>query len=309
MSEHEDALPPRLVASGSAAQRDLLVAAKLEAPRAGSRAAGIQSVLEQRARQRVGARRLYATAFGVLAVAAAAALFWRARVPAPPSVAFEPRPSAASLHPVPSSSPVDPFAPCSPVTVAAGKEPLIDDFEDGDGQVPWIERRGGFWVVFNDGTGVQKPRPGTQFLPEKIPGGRGQSLRGAHTSGTKFSDWGAVVSTELSPRRCYDASVYAGIQFWARGRGQVRVAVMMTQLVSEKYGGGCAGECLGAHIVNVELQKGWTLYRVRWEDLIQAGPGPKLDFDPHSLFSVSFTARPDQTPFDYWLDDLSFIQR
>jgi hypothetical protein len=117
------------------------------------------------------------------------------------------------------------------------------------------------------------------------------------------------VSTELSPRRCYDASVYAGIQFWARGRGQVRVAVMMTQLVSEKYGGGCSGECLGAHIVNIDLDKGWTLHRVRWEDLMQVGPGAKLDFDPHSLYSVSFTAKPEQTPFDYWLDDLSFIQR
>lgn len=248
---------------------------------------------------------------GALALAASAAFFWRTNQVAPAAVVGEPPPSAsvAPVLPAPSAAPTpeDPLARCTPAVVAAGESPLLDDFEDGDTKLPWLERRSGFWIVYDDGTGLQKPRGGSQPFPEKIPGGREQSLLALHTRGSGFKKWGAVLSTQLSARGCYDASVYDGVRFWARGRGKVVFAAMMSQVVSEKFGGSCVGECLDAHVATIDLQKDWTLHTIRWEDLKQVGTGPALDFDARSLFSFSFTSKPEQASFDYWLDDLSFV--
>ena len=74
----------------------------------------------------------------------------------------------------------------------------------------------------------------------RIPGGRGSSRFALHTSGGKFTKWGALLAAELSARRCYDASAYAGLTFWARGRGSFNVVAKMTQIAPEEYGGSCS---------------------------------------------------------------------
>jgi len=186
---------------------------------------------------------------------------------------------------------------------------LIDDFEDGDSRLIVADKRAASWVVFNDGTGQQQPRAGSSFPADRIPGGRGSSRFGLHTHGRKFSKWGAALSVELSPRRCYDASAYAGISFWARGRASVRISVKMTQVVGEEFGGSCLQDCYDGHGALRTFTKDWTRYELRWEDLAQSGFGTPLDFDPHSLYSIEFAVAASQPSFDFWIDDVSFLSR
>src|SRR5262245_52042672 len=47
---------------------------------------------------------------------------------------------------------------------------LIDDMEDGDGQILQTMGRIGSWFSYNDGTGTQTPLPGGQCVPEMVMG-------------------------------------------------------------------------------------------------------------------------------------------
>ena len=186
---------------------------------------------------------------------------------------------------------------------------MIDDFEDGDSRLRISDKRAGYWLTFNDGTGKQEPRAGSTLVANRIPGGRGDSHFGLHSSGSRFSKWGAALSVELSPRRCYDASASAGITFWARGQAHLRVAVKMTQVIGEEYGGSCVENCYDTHGVERSLTANWRQYQVRWEELTQQGSGPVLPFDAHSLFALEFGVPGGRPPYDFWIDDVSFIPR
>jgi len=192
---------------------------------------------------------------------------------------------------------------------AEGKNPLIDDFEDNDGRLAPLERRAGFWSASNDATGSQRPAPGGPLTMTRIPGGRGASQFALHTSGGKFTKWGALLAADFSARRCYDASAYAGLRFWARGRGSFFVVAKMTQIAPEEYGGSCTHDCYDSHRANVALSKDWREYSVTWAELKQKGFGQVVPFDPRSLLSLEFTVAPEQTPFDFWVDDIRFSER
>ena len=312
MTDASEKMPTRL-RDQPGAEGELLSSAYEDAPSATVRERAIGGVLASYREDR-RARRLRAWVGGgvVLAAAAAVTLSMRGRAPAP-VLSLEPLPtlsSSAKRAPLePSAMPDNPLAPCSPATIAPGQAPLIDDFEDGDARVLRLEKRAGTWVVFNDGTAAQTPKAGSSFSADRIPGGRGASRFGLHTKGGKFTKWGAVLAAELSPRRCYDASAYAGIEFWARGHGRFHVAVEMTQVVAEEYGGSCVENCYDIHLTDRALDKDWQHYQIRWEDLTQRGKGPALPFDPRSLLAVQFAVSAEQTPFDFWIDDVSFLPR
>jgi len=314
MNQREPELSARLRDEPGSLEQELLRSADADRPAGGTREAALAAVRtraerEQRARARQRAVTIAASA--ALTLAAGAVLFVRG---AAPSVKLRAEPPVAShvssVAPAPSAAPApDPLANCSPVSVGSGQQASIDDFEDGDGRLLVVDKRAGTWVVFNDGSGQQKPLAGSAFRAERIPGGRGASHFALHTSGTKFTKWGAVLAAELSPRRCYDASAYAGIAFWARGRATLRVGVKMTQVVDEEFGGSCVKGCYDSHGAVRVLTKDWQRYEMRWEDLAQSGFGTPLSFDPRSLFSIEFVVGANQPSFDYWIDDLSFLTR
>jgi hypothetical protein len=208
----------------------------------------------------------------------------------------------------PSPSGASPVEPCRERAVAEGKNPLIDDFEDGDERAPRLEQRTAAWETFNDGTGAEWPKPG-MVLPVRIPGGRAASRFALHVVGGKFSKWGASLSLELNPRHCYDASAYSGIEFWTRGLGEVRVVAKMTQVMAEEFGGSCTHDCYDSHGKRIKLTRDFQHVVLRWEDLKQQGFGTPLTFDAHSLDAIDFSVLPDETPFDFWIDDVSFIPR
>jgi hypothetical protein len=304
----------RLRDGAGSLEQELLDSATEDRPAPDTQPAALAAVLERRRRELAERRqRLLAGVAAGLVLAAVIALFVRGGRPPAAKVAAEPAATMPSAH-APSASgvsslPASPLAPCTPVAVGSGQLPLIDDFEDGDSRLLLSDKRAGSWVVFNDGTGQQQPRAGATFPADRIPGGRDGSHFGLHTYGSKFTKWGAVLSVELSPRRCYDASAYAGIAFWARGRAKLRVAVKMTQIVGEEFGGSCLEDCYDGHGASRTLNKDWQRYTLRWEDLAQTGFGTPLPFDPHSLFSVEFAVSADQPSFDFWVDDLSFLPR
>jgi licheninase len=211
--------------------------------------------------------------------------------------------------PAPAPSGASPFEPCTPLAIAEGKNPLIDDFEDGDVRMPMVEHRAGQWYTFNDGTGSQLPKPGVLFSATRIPGGRGASRFGLHNQGGKFSKWGANLSLELNPRRCYDASAYGGIEFWTRGRGEIRVVVEMTHVITEEFGGSCTHDCFDGHGKRIKLSPDFQHVVVRWEELHQGGFGSPVPFDARSLYGIKFSVQASQTPFDFWIDDVSFSPR
>ena len=303
--------PSRLRAQASA-ESELLQSASEDAPSATFRQQAMESVLaRQRAERRAQSRIRWGVACAALGVAACLALVLRRPTPTP-NLSLEPQPEpshGATPKQLASSAPTGPLAPCTPAVIASGTEPLLDDFEDGDTRISRLEKRAGTWVVFNDGTGSQTPKPGASFVPDRIPGGRDASRFGIHVKGGKFTKWGAVLSADLSPRRCYDASAYAGVEFWARGHGFLRLAVQMTQVVAEEYGGSCVDKCFDGHFAQVALDKAWKHYLLRWEDLAQSGIGQTVTFDPHSLLAIQFAVPPEQTPFEFWIDDVAFLAR
>jgi Carbohydrate binding domain (family 11) len=303
-----------LVRLRDGADGELLASARGDAPDPARREAAMERVITKvRERRRARRQSMLATGVGVLALAAGWLVWSRAEQPSPKLLA-EPRtpptilPPPAAPPPTASAAP-DPLARCTPSVVALGGDPLIDDFEDGDTRVLLSEKRSAYWIVFNDGTSKQHPRPGSNFAADRIPGGRGTSRFGLHVRGGKFTDWGASLAAELAPRRCYDASVYAGLTFWARGRGSVRVAAKMTQIVAEEFGGTCLGKCFDAHLTRRTLSPTWQQHTVRWEELTQSGFGQSVPFDAASLYSIEFSMLPEQTPFDFWIDDVAFLPR
>lgn len=289
-------------------EQELLRSADGDRPHADLHARALQRALEAHRRKSSGNRyRALGAGVAALAVAAAAAILLRAPA-STPRLAAELPPVSAPPQPTGSATPARPRA-CAPVSIGSGQEPLIDDFEDGDTRLPLLDKRAGSWMVYNDGSAKQEPRPGSTFAANRLPQPRGTSKFGLHSTGGKFTKWGAAVGIELSPLRCYDASAYAGIAFWARGRGEVRVNLRMAQVVAEEFGGTCVSDCYDAHGTSRPLTREWRRYEVRWEDVAQQGFGTQVAFDPRWLYSLEFAFPKGQGPFDFWVDDVSLLQR
>ena len=303
--------PPRLAHSAAPDARELVHSARSDAPSAATREASMAQVLFKYRRRRARQRLAWAAAGSAVGLAALVTLWLHANPARDTEVSRELRPAAnqSAAPPAPPAPRAPELEPCTPAVSAAGGQPLIDDFEDNDARIAPFERRAGFWGASNDGTSTQRPTPGSPLSIARIPGGRGASHFALHTSGGKFTKWGALVAAEFSARRCYDASVYAGLTFWARGRGSFYVVAKMTQVAPEEYGGSCSRDCYDSHRALVRLSSDWQQKRVTWAELEQRGFGQAVPFDPRSLLSLEFTVGPEQTPFDFWVDDVRFLER
>jgi len=319
--------PPRLSRSAAPDARELIKSARIDIPNTRTREETMARVLLSHRRGRT-VRRVALPALGFVCALAAGFVLWQ-HFERPPETLLSrehpiasqaanrpasPTAIAASAKAAGSSSATGAaLAPglelCAPAVSAAGNAPLIDDFEDGDATIAPFERRAGFWSASNDNTGKQQPAVRSPFPMSRIPGGRSGSLYALHVSGGKFSKWGALLSAELSARRCYDASAYAGLRFWTRGRGSINVVAKMTQIAPEEYGGSCTHDCYDAHRATLTLSNKWQEQRVTWAELKQKGYGQVVPFDPRSLLSLEFAVGPEQTPFDFWVDDIRFLER
>lgn len=219
----------------------------------------------------------------------------------PPPITKESVSASAAAAPTESRPKVD---PCSARRRAPGVAPLIDDFEDGDDAIAPVEHRAGFWRWARE-----TDRPGTApaLLPMPRPDEHGDNRFALHVKGQRLFDWGAAVEFNFEPS-CYDASQFAGVTFHAKGPGRIYLAPREVSVIPVAEGGVCEADCHNPHVTKVDLGESWQAYAVRWEDVRQRGIG-KPPLDPGRLHSVAFLIRPEDTPYDVWLDDVKFIPR
>jgi hypothetical protein len=310
MTNQDDQTPKRLSDAGSELERWLLHSAELEREHdpALEQATLERALAEKPERRTKMLRRLLVPGLAAAAMAAGTALIvTRAPIPPAPSAeAPSPRSSAAPVATPPRRAVGD---PCAHPVKATGTSPLIDDLEDRNGRVLPLEGRDGAWGIFNDGTGAQEPAPFEAWHPTLIPGRRGASRYAMHTRGGAMSKWGATNNVALLESGCYDASVYAGVTFYAKGPSRVLLTVQMSDVVPAEFGGTCEKDCYDSHGKAFELGKRWQRYSVLWHELAQQGFGPPVDFDPRRLRTVMFGVTAADTPFDFWIDDVAFVTR
>lgn len=203
-----------------------------------------------------------------------------------------------------SATPIVPSVdPCRDRVVAAGRQPLIDDFEDGDDAVSPFEGRLGLWRWVRD-----TDRPGTApaLLPIPLAAATARNRQALHVRGAKLSDWGASVEFTFQPA-CYDASAYRGLSLRAKGPGRIYLSAREVRLIPPEGGGTCQGsDCYNSHVMKFDLTSKFATYEARWVDLQQRGYG-KPALDPGHLHSITVMIKPEDTPYDVWLDDLKFL--
>ena len=205
---------------------------------------------------------------------------------------------------------------------------VIDDMENPDQYIPTNDLRQGFWSLSNDNTaGKQTPTP--VMIMSAIPGARGSSLNGLHTTSSGFTKTGALVSVDLnrkgSARSTYDASAYKSVKFWARvetsSAADTRFAILDRH--TDPGGALCCPtmDCTTGNISNglcydhfhkdVTFTHAWAEYTVTFapEDLKQDGWGDnKLTaLDAAHIFGIQLSW--GTAAMDLWLDDIVFEKK
>lgn len=212
-------------------------------------------------------------------------------------------PGAITSTVAPSQLPV-PEDPCRQPVVASGSEPLIDDFEDGDDAILSYEQRAGLWRWVRD---TDAPGTAPALLPVPRSGKTPKNQLALRVKGDRLREWGATIEFVFESR-CYDASAYAGIAFDARGSTRVYLAPREVSVMPVSAGGTCVEDCHNNHVKQIRLEPDWQTFEVRFDEVEQRGyDRPRLD--PKRLHSIAFLVRPEDTPYDVWIDDVRFIER
>jgi hypothetical protein len=259
---------------------------------------------------RIADRRL-TFAVGVAALVAAIAVGVAVRVVpigpprAQPSVNLDILPEPAVAEPsargMTSTAPLK-SDPCARAIRGSGTDPLIDDFEDGDSLISPREGRGGAWMLFRD----SDPAGGLPLLaPVRRSPVTARNHRALHVVVGELRDWGASIQVDFQPS-CYDASAYQGMAFSAKGPGRIYLTVREMRVVPEKWGGTCSERCYNVHQKKIDLAATWHSYLVPWSELRQRGYHTSA-LDPTRVHDVAFLVRSADTPFDLWIDDVSFV--
>jgi hypothetical protein len=195
---------------------------------------------------------------------------------------------------------------CDRATVATGSGPLIDDFEDGDSRLLQSDGRDGYWHIVRDNSANGQLSMTDPPVPDSTgANGSGHAL---HLAGTNFLDWGAGFGAELRTQVLpYDASVYGGLQFWARGGPSLRVLLVQRDLATGYTCAACpsgSSDCGIFYGREVTLSDTWAQYTIPWGDFVpSAAIGTPLS---HSEILLLKFEAPASAAFEFWLDDVSF---
>jgi len=198
---------------------------------------------------------------------------------------------------------------------------LIDDMEDGNGQITLVGPRNGGWWITTDGTGgIVTPEPDMQPPAERILGKRCDSEFGMHITGSDFSDWGAVLSMGFrydAKEEPVDISEFDGVMFWARvgETHSSNVRIQFQDSTTHAEGGLCNpesgsdDECWDGWGTEVApLTTEWQLYKIRFSTLAQRDYGLQGEsFDLENVYNIDFNLDPNAV-FDLWLDDFWFFE-
>lgn len=214
---------------------------------------------------------------------------------------------------------------CSALALPSDADDVISTFEDGMGNVNQSAGRGGGFYMFNDGSGMQMPPPG--MLPPARKEMRCDSMFALCMSGKGFTVWGAGMGTDLGPtgsadggvgsKNPYDASMYKGIQFWAKANAGSATAVRVgfKDANTAPEGGNCDATmdsgpeaCNDDWGKNINFTTSWAPYTILWTELKQAGWGKATtSYDVANAYSIQFQVNKG-LDFDLCIDDLAFVR-
>jgi hypothetical protein len=214
---------------------------------------------------------------------------------------------------------------CSKLPLPSNADDVVSTFEDGTGNVNQGAGRGGGFYMFNDGTGTQMPPTGG--LPDARKDTRCDSMFAMCMSGKGFTTWGAGMGTDLGPtgsgdggvgsKNAYDASMYKGIQFWAKANmgSATALRVSMKDANTAPEGGKCDATmdsgpeaCNDDWGKNLNLTTSWAPYTILFTDMKQAGWGKATPaFDTKNAYSIQFQVNKG-LDFDLCIDDLAFVR-
>ena len=184
---------------------------------------------------------------------------------------------------------------------------VIDDVEDGDLNLPIPTRAGrvGNWYAYGDGSGVVAVDVATI--------NRGAtSVKGLHTKGKDFTNWGSGIGVDLnnaSSKSAYDASAYSGVTFWARAASSTSFTVSLPDVDTDQAGGNCTS-CAHHYYKAFTATTDWQRFTLKFSELsLEAGgaPTPVPAFKASGMFSVLFRFNPGLS-YEMLIDDIAFIK-
>jgi hypothetical protein len=88
----------------------------------------------------------------------------------------------------------------------------------------------------------------------------------------------------------------------------VYVSAREVSVVPEHLRGSCKADCFNSHVKLIVLSDKWQKFEVPWSELQQRGYG-RPELDATSLHSLQFLVKPEDSPFDVWIDDVGFLER
>jgi len=193
---------------------------------------------------------------------------------------------------------------------------MIDDLEDGDTELINQGGRSGAWYVYNDGTKTGKQTPVAKEF-KLADSGAHKSSYSVHTTGSGFTEWGAGIGFDLRnlsnvcngdvPSEHYNAEVFNGVAFMAKGNGIIRIKIPIPAVLPVDQGGTCTKDCENAHGRYIKLTNQWHQYQVKFKDMIQdEGWGASFDFNAAELLAIEFEVL-EKVDFDFYIDDIAFF--
>lgn len=211
--------------------------------------------------------------------------------------------AAAPPAPTPDASPA-PGGPRGPVG-----NPNLDDLEDCDGAILPNDSRTGSWYRYLDTFGSTLSP--AMFKPE-AGGSPVSPTCSVHVQGMSINDpammkYGyAGIGFSFTDSQPFDASGYDGVSFWAKGTGQIRVAVTIPAITAVMHGGTCTSNCDDSYGFVVGVTEEWKKFEVPWSVLRQAGWGTIAPFEQTKVTGVDFGFGSGST-FDVRIDDVAFF--
>ncbi len=192
---------------------------------------------------------------------------------------------------------------------------LIDDMEDGVGDICNLGERQGIWYTLGDGAeGTLSPAQGATFIPAMIPGGRGSSHYAARFTGSGFTGWGALMGFNLDAvglvNQTVNASAAGGVTFWMKNDVPVSVDFLIPDTVLQTDGGDCVPSasnpnCKSHFSFQITAPNAdWVPYSVPFAALTQQHGGTAT-WNPQLLLGIQFEVA-SGAAFDVWVDDISF---
>lgn len=188
---------------------------------------------------------------------------------------------------------------------------LVDDFDDGDSQIPEVGGRDGQWFSLNDGSGgFQSPGiSGWNGLIMK-PVNEDEENRALHYIGADFTGTGKgdgwhLFGTQLAAGTPYDLSAFDGISFWVRTDCEIPAAeqAALRVAISDSQSEGSAGAVdHSGTSIDMELSTEWKQLKLPFDNFTRRF-GSSAIFEQEGGITIYFSPSTEGT-LDIWIDDL-----